>query len=136
MDLRIDVESKLSQELSKLSDIERKQIAAVIQRDTDLRNNYLKQDRIKKLRQEIDLIEAESVDIPLEHIKTANFCSRCKKSFMHGFGFIYYSWLGQADSCPKCNLKICFQCRVNQNQSDGSEHKWVCKLCDKYMYAF
>ena len=133
MDARIDIQTKLSQELSQLSEIERKQITAVIQRDTDLRNNYLKQDRIKKLRQEIDLIEAESVDIPLEHVKTANFCSRCKTSFVHGLGFMYYSLLGQADSCPKCKLKVCFQCRVNQNQYAGNEYKWVCKLCDKYM---
>lgn len=126
----------LSLELSKLSTAERDQIKAVVKRDSHLRNNYLKQDRIKKLRQEIDLLEAESVDIPSEHISTANFCARCKKSFMHGLGFIYYSLMGQAESCPKCNLKVCLQCRVIQPENkchSPNACKWVCKLCDKYM---
>ena len=86
------------------------------------------------LRQEIEQLESESVDIPNEHKKTANFCIRCKENFSFGFNYFYYSLLGQAEICPKCNHKVCTKCKVFEN--NNIEYKWVCKLCHKKGFQF
>lgn len=115
--------------LNHLKEEEKEKIKKVIERDKQLRNQHLNIDRIRELRKEISLIEANSPEIPNEHIKTASFCIRCKQSFSYGFGYIYYSLFGQASECSKCGYKICQQCRVYSSNTNG--FGWLCILCHK-----
>ena len=85
----------------------------------------------RKLREEIELLESKSVDIPTEHIQSATICVRCKQKFGY--------FIDKGEMCPKCNYKVCSKCQVNRNQdwfmfSNSKNQKWLCILCYKHKY--
>lgn len=108
-------------DLSHLTLDERKKILDVLNRDEILQKKQ--NDKLSRLRQEIDILESKSIDLPTEHIENANICVRCKQSF----GYFYF--YNQGDFCPKCQYKVCQKCQVYQLDI---RNKWLCILCHKY----
>lgn len=91
----------------------------------------------RQLKQEIDLLESRSVDMPSEHIENATNCARC----LQAFGYFFNT----GELCPQCGYKVCQSCRVNQAERSGmffirstvttDKPDWLCILCHKYKYV-
>lgn len=136
-------------DLSFLDDVERAKIIEVLNRDQLLRrkqtekylyNNIKKKIKfffykisLRKLKQEIELIESKSIDIPSDHIQTATVCVRCRQSFGYFFN--------KGEFCKQCGFKVCQRCRIDQvgsgfmsSQKNEDKILWLCILCHKYKY--
>lgn len=111
-------------DLSHLTEEERNKILTVLNRDEKLQQKQ--SSTLVQLKQEIDIIECNSLDIPSEHVETATVCIRCKESF----GYFYF--YNQGDFCPKCHYKVCQKCQVYQLDI---QTRWLCILCHKQKYV-
>jgi hypothetical protein len=84
--------------------------------------------KIRKLKEEINLIESISISIPNRSL--ALFCARCNSNFGYFFN--------NGEICPKCKNKICQKCKIYQIENGFSlfkskkEKSWLCVLCHKY----
>ncbi|CAF0769806.1 unnamed protein product [Brachionus calyciflorus] len=115
-------------DLSFLSDAEKSKIIEVLNRDEQLRRKQT--EKYLKLKQEIDLIESKSIDIPTDHIQTANVCVRCRQTFGYFFN--------TGEFCHQCGFKVCQKCQVNQVENgflfknNSNKAVCLCILCHKY----
>lgn len=112
-------------DLSYLTEDERRKISEVLNRDDSLRKKQ--SEKNIKLKQEIDIIEANSLDIPTNLIATASNCVRCRQVFGYFFN--------TGEFCQQCAFKVCQKCKVVQIEN-GAQSKtkpsWLCILCHKY----
>ena len=107
-------------DLTFLNEYERLKIIEVLRRDEILRKKQ--SDQIAKLKQEIDLLESRSIDIPSEHIESAKNCSRCKSLFGYFFN--------TGEFCAQCGFKVCQKCKADCKVFEDNFLR--CVLCFKY----
>ncbi|CAF0836232.1 unnamed protein product [Adineta steineri] len=101
-------------DLSGLNEEEKRHILNVLLRDENVRNKHLA--RFMQLRKEV-------ADLEQRPQPTSDaVCARC----LTPFGYIFNT----GDACPKCNAKVCKQCRLMYNVNDNG---WLCQLCCKQM---
>ncbi len=96
---------------------------------------YFSSKNLRALKQELDYIESNSIDIPRDHLETANVCSRCRQPFSRSF-FGLSSFFKTNEFCDQCGFKVCQKCKIKQNfdfnKNSGSKSIWLCTYCDKF----
>ncbi|CAB3998383.1 synaptotagmin 5 [Paramuricea clavata] len=103
-------------DLGFLTEDERDLINNVISKDAEIRK--AEQGRIGSLRKELDELKENGLSEDELESKNEKYCARCQTYF----GII----LNRGAYCPRCELKVCKVCRVN-DIDDG----WICTLCNK-----
>jgi hypothetical protein len=119
-------------DLSGLKENEKQHILNVLLRDEKLRDKHLSRfgyvfiyelyqyqiffQLFRQLRKEVAELEQQP------QAPSASVCALCKTPF----GVIFNT----GATCPKCDAKVCKQCRLMYNVHDNG---WLCQLCCKQM---
>uniref|UniRef100_A0A8C4Q731 RabBD domain-containing protein n=1 Tax=Eptatretus burgeri TaxID=7764 RepID=A0A8C4Q731_EPTBU len=112
-----DCDSQLAQQLSLLSETERKHVLMVLHRDGDLRRH--EERRLKELQKQIDQQEGPSVPID-QHSPLGQFCCfLCSR--------LFYPIIDKRLLCRGCHYFVCHGCATYEHHT-GS---WLCSQCQK-----
>ncbi|XP_078001534.1 synaptotagmin-like protein 5 isoform X2 [Glandiceps talaboti] len=104
-------------DLSFLSEEERQQIMNVLQRDDELKRQEDK--RARKLKHELQELRKKGA-IKSGSGDAGKTCARCREPL----GLVFNS----GELCPKCQHKVCKNCKVLQK---SGKRPWLCIVCNK-----